>query len=90
MEAQKSEIIERLKQTNGKIFFVEFKKKNGETRRMTARLNVSKGVKGIGMSYNPAEKDLMCVYNMDKNGFRMINLGGIQMASMFGAQYRVR
>ena len=41
---------------------------------MVARLHVKKGVNGKGMAYNPVEKGLLPVWDMQKNGFRMINL----------------
>ena len=47
---------------------------DGSERTMVARLNVKKGVKGTGMAYNPIEKGLLPVWDMQKNAFRMINL----------------
>lgn len=56
-----------------KIFTVTFVKKDGSIRVMNARRGVKKGVKGVGMSYNPTEKDLVVVFDMQKEAFRMIN-----------------
>ena len=56
-----------------KIFTVTFTKKDGSVRVMNARRGVKKGVKGVGMSYNPTEKDLVVVFDMQKEAFRMIN-----------------
>ena len=56
-----------------KIFTVTFTKKDGSIRVMNARRGVKKGVKGVGMSYNPTEKDLVVVFDMQKEAFRMIN-----------------
>lgn len=60
------------------FFSVHFIKKNGELRKMVCRLGVKKGVKGVGMSYNPTEKGLLCVYDVAKRAFRMINIRTIQ------------
>lgn len=60
------------------FFSVHFIKKNGELRKMVARLGVQKGVKGVGMSYNPTDKGLLCVYDVQKQAFRMINIRTIQ------------
>lgn len=60
--------------TDGKIFFVEFTKKDGSIRRMTCRRNVRKGLTGKGMAYRPLGKGLMTVFDMDKGEYRMINL----------------
>ena len=59
---------------NGRIFFVEFTKKDGSKRRMTCRRSVTKGLTGKGMSYRPLGKGLMTVFDMDKGEYRMINL----------------
>jgi len=56
-----------------KIFTITFVKKDGSVRVMNARRGVKKGVKGVGMSYNPTEKDLVVVFDMQKEAFRMVN-----------------
>lgn len=64
--------------TKGKFFTTTFIKKDGSTRKMTARLGVRKGVNGKGLKFDPAEKDLLVVYEMSKDAHRMINLNTIQ------------
>ena len=59
---------------NGRIFFVEFTKKDGSKRRMTCRRSVAKGLTGKGLSYRPLSKGLITVFDMDKGEYRMINL----------------
>ncbi|QDP46478.1 MAG: hypothetical protein GOVbin4342_3 [Prokaryotic dsDNA virus sp.] len=66
--------LEKIQKAENTIFSVTFTKKDGTIRTMVARLNVKKGVKGTGMAYNPIEKGLLPVFDMQKNGFRMINL----------------
>ncbi len=56
-----------------KIFTVTFVKKDGTVRVMNARRGVKKGVKGVGMSYDPYSKNLIPVFDMQKDAFRMIN-----------------
>ena len=75
--------------SNGKIFFVEFTKKDGSTRRMTARRGVSKGVKGTGMAYRPLSKGMLTVFDMDKGAFRLINLTRLKRFSVNGQKYVV-
>jgi hypothetical protein len=65
---------EQILSKGNKIFSVTFIKKDGSTRRMVARLGVRKGVKGVGMSFSPSEKNLMVVFDMHKKAFRMVNL----------------
>ena len=73
-----------LKSTKGKFFSVTFTKKDGSTRNMTARLGVKKGIKGVGMKFNPAEKDLMVVWATDRKSYRMINLKTISSIKVNG------
>lgn len=63
---------------SGRIFTVEFiKRTDGKLRRMTCRRGVRKGVKGVGMSYDPLSKGLLTVYDVEKQAFRMINLADL-------------
>jgi hypothetical protein len=63
--------------TNGKFFSVSFVKKDGTTRRMTARLGVKKDIKGVGLKFNPSERNLIVVFDIHKKAYRMINLSTI-------------
>jgi hypothetical protein len=74
---------------NGKIFFVEFKKKDGSIRRMTCRRSVKKNLTGKGMAYSPLGKGLLTVYDMDKLEYRMINLLSITKFSINKNKYIV-
>lgn len=75
--------------SNGKIFFVEFKKKDGTIRRMTARRSVSKGVTGKGMAYSPLGRGLLTVYDMDNSAFKLINLLTVRKFSANGKKFIV-
>lgn len=68
---------EQILSTNGKIFGVTFIKKDGTVRNMTARLGVRKNLKGVGLSFNPDERNLIVVFDMRKKAYRMINLSTI-------------
>ena len=71
--------IQEIRSKAGDTFFsVHFIKKNGDYRKMVARLNVKKGVKGVGMRYSPTEKGLLCVFDIQKQAFRMINIRTIR------------
>ena len=79
-------VLEEIQKANNTIFSVEFYKKDGSVRTMTARLHVKKGVKGTGMAYNPIEKGLLPVWDMQKNGFRMINLKTVTKLQIKGEE----
>lgn len=84
----KVETIENLVR-GGKIFSVTFIKKNGEQRVMTARMGVSKGISGVGMKYNARERNLLPVYDMQKEGYRMINAETITSVRCQGVELKV-
>ena len=52
--------------TNGEIAVAHFIKADGTPRRMVFRTGVKKGVKGVGRTFNPDEKGLVGVYDMQK------------------------
>jgi hypothetical protein len=63
-----------INQTKGRFFRVEFTKADGSHRTMIARTGVSKGVTGVGLSFNPADHNLRTVRDVQKQAFRMIPL----------------
>jgi len=79
-----NETLEHIQTSENTIFSVKFTKKDGSERTMVARLNVKKGVNGKGMAYNPIEKGLLPVYDMQKKGFRMINLNTVTELTIKG------
>ena len=90
MEIDKTTAIEMLKDSKGKIFGVKFVKRGtGERRVMSARLGVSKGVKGIGLQYDPESRQLMPVYDMHKQAYRMINLDTMYTINIKGQDYSI-
>ena len=72
-----NEIHQVILNTKGKFFTTTFIKKDGSVRTMTARTGVHKGVNGKGLKFNPTDKDLVVVYEMNKDGHRMINLNTV-------------
>ena len=73
---------------NGKIFSATFEKKDGTIRTINCRRNVSKGVKGVGYSFDPMSKGLLSVYDMQNNGFRFINLEKLVEAKVNGEIFK--
>mgnify|MGYP003640194130 FL=1 len=69
-------------ESKGKIFSIEFIKKDGTKRKMNARISVKKGVNGKGLKYDPFEKGYLIAYDMAKDGFRTINLETITKISL--------
>jgi hypothetical protein len=80
--------VDKLKEATkgGKIFSATFEKKDGTIRTINCRRAVKKGVTGTGkgMSFDPASKGLMVVYDMQKQSFKMINLNTLIEAKVNG------
>lgn len=73
---------------NGKIFTVDFVKKDGTPRTMNARCGVSKGVKGVGRKFDPAERGYLSVYDMTKRGYRLVDIESIKEIRANGKIYK--
>lgn len=90
IEITKKEAIPLIYETKGLIFSCVFiKRTTGETRKMICRLHVKKGVKGIGLKYNPMEKGLLNVFDMKKGEFRMINLETLKELKINHVTYKI-
>ena len=82
---------ELIQQTNGRIFSSTFIKKNGEHRLLTGRLKVSKGLKEDAkpQPYEPIKYNLICVYDMTKQSYRMININTLLTLSINKNTYTI-
>jgi len=76
-------------ESNGKTFGVSFIKKDGTIRVMNARKGVKKGVVGVGLKYDPKTYNLIPVFDMVNDGFRMINATTIQSLNIAGNKFEV-
>lgn len=76
-----------IESAGGKIFTAVFEKKDGSIRKMNCRREVSKGITGKGMSYDPKSRGLITVYDMHAKGYRMINTSTLRELSIDGEQY---
>jgi len=74
---------------SGRIFSVKFTKKDGSIRKMTCRKGVKKGLTGGGAKYNPIERGLITVYDVQKGGYRMINFDTLEELKMGGVSYKI-
>ena len=63
---------------DGKIFSVEFIKKDGSTRLMNARFGVKKHLRGGELAYDASSKNLIPVFDLTKKEYRMINVSTIK------------
>ncbi len=83
-------ILELLIKNKGSIFSVVFLKKDGTLRKMLCRFGVKKHLKGGKLKFNPIERSLLVVFDMQKEGYRMINLETLMSINMKGVEYNVK
>lgn len=82
MTEHAEKVLELINSSNGTIFSCEFIKKDSSLRHMVTRTGVRKGVKGVGMAYDPIRRGLKPTYDLVKarqglppeDCWRMINL----------------
>ena len=75
--------------TNGKFFSAVFTKKNGKIRNMTCRLGVKKYVKGIGRRFKPQNMGYVGVFDIRKDGHRLLNLATLKRLKIQGVKYLI-
>ena len=85
----RKDILHLLEQHKGNVFSVVFLKKDGSIRHMTCRFGVKKHLKGGELKFNPIERSLLVVFDMQKEAYRMINLETISNIKMKGVDYYV-
>ena len=62
-----SEVEDLFRKAKGTLVSVTFvKRTNGEVRKMLCRTSVKKGVKGVGLKFNPKNRNLIGVYDFQK------------------------
>ncbi len=81
---------ELINSTNGKIFSVTFMKKDGTIRDMTCRLGVTKHLKGGTLRFDPSERGLVTVFDLESKGYRMVNIETLISLNTKGRILKVR
>lgn len=98
LEQQTTEIVESVARlnyknfqnlvSNGAIFSVEFiKRRNGELRKMICRMGVKKHLRGGDKVYDPKQHNLLTVFDMEKEDYRLIPVDSIQRLCVNGQTF---
>ena len=73
------------------IFRCTFTKRTtGEKRVMVCRLEVAKNIKGVGQPFDADDHELLTVWDMQKQAYRMINLQAVTELKIRGTGYSGR
>ena len=86
----RKDILNLLLDNKGHVFSVVFLKKDGSIRKMLCRFGVKKHLKGGKLTFNPLERNLLVVFDMQKEAYRMINLETLMNIHMKGLEYNVK
>ncbi len=76
--------------TGDRIFGVTFVKKDKSIRDMTCKLGVKKHLKGGELPYDPVEKGLLPVFDMQKGEYRTVNLKTLTEIRANGQVYKIK
>ena len=82
---------ELINQSNGRIFSAVFIKKDNTHRLMNARIKVNyKPKTDRSKPYEPSKYNLLCVYDMQKKAYRMININTLQTLILNKRMYNIK
>ncbi len=81
--------IDIIMSIDSQFFTVEFIKKDKTVRSMNCRKEVKKHLKGGDLKYNPSKFNLLPVFDMHKQGYRMINLSSLTSLTFNGNRYEI-
>lgn len=73
---------------DGKMFsYTCYKRGTNEQRTFVGRVDVAKFVKGIGLNYDPLQKNLLMVYEPSTGQYRQANLDNPIALRLHGVDY---
>jgi DNA-binding beta-propeller fold protein YncE len=81
--------------STGSFVTVTFTKRDGTVRVLNGRTGVVKGVKGVGMNYDPAKKDIVILYEANNEAdepsekYRAVRLESIITFRANGKTYTI-
>lgn len=80
------EIRKHIEESKGSFFSATNVKKNGEIRKYCCRTGVKKHLHGGNLPYNPVDKNIVIVYDVNKKDYRALNLNTLTHLRIKGKQ----
>lgn len=87
-QINQDEAVQLIRESNGKVFGVDFIKKDGSLRKINARTGVTSKLAG-GKSTIAHKPNLVSCYDMVNSGYRCVNAETIQSVRIAGETYMV-
>jgi len=89
MKIARENIKEYIKSNGNKIFSAEFIKKNGQRRKMVARIGVKNHLRGGQNNVVRPDRSYMTVFDMQKQEYRTLNLRTLKKLRISGNTYEI-
>lgn len=89
MKITLKQAIEKIDSLEGQFFTVEFIKKDNTIRVMNCRKEVKKHLKGGVLKFDPRSKGLLPVFDLHKQGYRMINFNTMLSLSVNKIKFEI-
>ena len=86
----KNKAKELIKESKGLIFTATFTKKDGSSRLMNARLGKRYTPTGKAAPYKAEDYNLLPVYDMKAEGYRMLNINTLTNLSINANKYIIK
>ena len=86
--ALRNGLREIIRSSRGRMVTVEFRKKNGELRKLNGRLGVQKGLNG-GKNSTAHIPKYLTIFDVRKHGHRNVNLDTITYLAANGCKFLV-
>jgi hypothetical protein len=90
LDAKRAAVRDIFERHHGQFMYVHFVKRDGSERRMLCRTGVKKGVKGVGLAYDPDDYGLLPVYDADQKDFRMVVMDTVKEIRANRVRYTFR
>lgn len=86
----KGDFKDFLKTTKGKTISIAYRKKNGTLRLLNTRTGVRSNITGAGLKYNPDDFGYIILWDLQKNGYRTVDLDTIERVKAGGQIYNIQ
>ncbi len=85
--SKETQLIRNL--VGNRIFSAEFVKKDGTLRKIVARLDVKKHLKGGELKYSPEKLNYLVVFDLKEQDYRTININQLKSITVDGIRYDI-
>lgn len=89
LSVNQTKALDLIRKSKGRVFTALFTKTDGTKRKMNCRIGVQKNLNGNGLAYNPADHNLITVFDMQLKDYRTLSLDRLIALQVNGEFYVV-